>query len=136
MPSAKLDFFWEGLNFFNFTYTSSQGGAPKVEPAWKRPRAPKLPPREQKALPPGSTPRPAARPNINATRFQPYSNNKENIPRITDVTDTEDTPETEPVKSKPIRNAPKKNPPKLKDISGNKVKSAPKAANSLVNGVK
>lgn len=109
MPSAKIDLFWEGLDFFNITYSKSEG-APKVTAPWKIRTAPKLPPKP-KALPASSTPRPEPRATINSTRFRSSSEEKD-TPRIEDVTETE--PE------KPATAAPKKNIPKLKDTAKTK----------------
>lgn len=130
MPGVKVDFIWD-WDFVNITATRSQG-APKIAPAWKGPKAPKLPPKP-KALPASATPRPASRPKINTTRFQNSSDDKD-TPRITDVTDTEDVQKPEAVKSgaknsalKPTSGNPKKDIPKLKDTATAKTKSVPKA---------
>lgn len=126
MPSAKVDFVWD-WDFLNVTVTRSQG-APKVTPAWKGRTAPKLPPKP-KALPASSTPRPPLRPKINATRFQTFSD--EYTPRITDVTETEDTNRA----LKPTSGNPKKNIPKLKNSGAAKAKAVSNAA-STPNAVK
>lgn len=106
MPSAKIDFFWEGLNFFNLTYSKSEG-APRVTAPWKIKTAPKLPPKP-KALPASSTPRPEPRPTINSTKFGKPSE-EEDTPRIEEI---EDVAEKEA--PKPATAA--KNIPKLKDL--------------------
>ncbi len=110
MPNVSFDIFYD-LDFINVTATRS-GAAPKAKPAWKVRSAPKLPPKELPAS--KTTPRPEARPKINAQRQADQATTKKAPPKLSqriqelDSDDSASQPETS--------KAPKKAPPKLKDL--------------------
>ena len=110
MPNVSFDIFYD-LDFINVTATRS-GAAPKVKPAWKVRTAPKLPPKELPAS--KATPRPEARPKINATRNAQSDNQAKKAPsklssRVHEV-ESDDSQAAAP------ESKPKRAPPKLKDL--------------------
>ena len=103
MPNISFDIFFD-KDFLNVS--ASRGRvAPKAKPEWKVRSAPKLPPKE---IPtdPVSTPRPAQREKITASRRPP--------PKLTKPSQDkgEEKPETSDAASQ-TGDAPRRKPPKL-----------------------
>lgn len=127
MGNFKVDVDYD-LDFLNITLTRSQA-VPKVTPAWKVRLAPKLPPKQPKALPAASVHKPPPRPKINATRTSNASPDK-GTPRVREIEDSKEaggrsTSANSVPKASKV--APKGKSPNLKDT---------KSKASQVNGAK
>ena len=111
MPNISFDIFFD-KDFVNIS--ASRGRvAPKAKPEWKVRQAPKLPPKEV-PVEPLSTPRPAQREKLTASRRPPPK--LKDLSKQTETADaasqTGETPKRKPPKLGPRKEVPKEAPNK------------------------